>query len=258
MARCLQRGREILKPLKWYRDLALAKHRAGEGLFLAEGRRVIGQLLATDPEGVVELLTEAGTEHGLRCDRPVRELDKRQFASVCRTLTPQGVAAVCRIPPDFRSSRLPSGGGNILFCEDIQDPGNVGTLLRTAAAFDFRGAVLTDRCADPFSPKCVQASAGALYSLWIRRTGDTAALLRELKSRGTVVAAADMDGRGTVASMRTGHTVLALGNEGAGLSAGTLALADTTFAVPINGRNVESLNVASCGAICMYLIARGG
>jgi TrmH family RNA methyltransferase len=138
--------------------------------------------------------------------------------------------------------------------EDIQDPGNVGTLIRTAAAFDYSGVILTEKCADPFSPKCLQSTAGSVLSLWIRRTAAYTDLVDKLKRRGHSLVAADLLGTEDPSMLsRLNKLVLALGNEAAGLSDALLEKSDHTIKISVAGLKAESLNVAACGAICMYL-----
>ena len=175
--------------------------------------------------------------------------------SICSTRTPQGILAVVRLPLETYSDELPEeAGARILLLEDVQDPGNVGTLIRTAAAFGFSGVILTIGCADPMAPKCVQSSAGAVLSLWLRRTAHCLDLVRDLRLRGYCLVAADLDGEEDTSVFRTRDgLVLALGNEGGGLSNALLDMASHRFRIATERRRAESLNVAACGAICMYL-----
>ena len=163
--------------------------------------------------------------------------------------------AVVRLPAATYSGYLPENTGNkILLLEDIQDPGNVGTLIRTAAAFDFSGVVLTEKCADPLSPKCVQATAGTVLSVWLRRTANYLELVGMLKKGGYCLIATDLNGAAELTTLSCqGKLLLALGNEAAGLSRSLLDMSDYRLRIPTVREKAESLNVAACGAICMYL-----
>jgi TrmH family RNA methyltransferase len=163
--------------------------------------------------------------------------------------------AVVRLPRDACTDALPAEAGErVLLLEDVQDPGNVGTLIRTATAFNYGGVILSQQCADPFSPKSVQATAGALLSVWVRRGDGYLGLAKRLQAAGYPLLAADLNGdEGPDALQHSGPLVLALGNEAAGLSASLLAISDRRFKVPIARNRAESLNVAATGAICMYL-----
>ena len=159
-----------LRPVKWYKNLVALKGRQESGAFLIEGYRAIKQVLDNYPDEILEFITvEKPSAAYLHC--PVRYVTEGQLCSISSTKTPQGIIALVKLPQDTYSDNLPENTGDkILLLEDIQDPGNVGALIRTAAAFDFSGIMLTEKCADPFSPKCVQSSAGTVLSLWLRRT----------------------------------------------------------------------------------------
>jgi len=245
------------RPLKWYRSLAGVGERQAEGAFLVEGPRAVTQILDTAPEQVLEIVVASGVAApgAVRC--PVRTLSPPQFNSIASSKTPQGLMAVVRVPPDAGSGELPGGAaGDVLVCETVQDPGNVGALIRSAAAFGFSGVVLSPECADPFGPKAVQASAGTLLSLWIRRTAGFCDMVTALRGQGYRVAAADVRAKPCDTWAGPGPTVLLLGSEASGLSPQLLACADVSFAIPISTGRVESLNVAAAGAIAMYLLAR--
>ena len=243
-----------LKSLKWYKKLATRKGRLEAGAFLVEGSSAIRQIIGSHPDEIIEILT---MEEPLPVYRnyPVRLVTESQFRSICLTRTPQGTMAVVRLPVDMCSGYLPEDAGNkILLLEDIQDPGNVGTLIRTAAAFDYSGVIMTGKCADPLSPKCVQATAGTVLSVWSRRTARYLDLAAELRKSGYTLVAADLNGVAEPSILsRQGKLLLALGNEAAGLSRALLDVADYRLRIPTIREKAESLNVAVCGAICMYL-----
>jgi TrmH family RNA methyltransferase len=243
-----------LKPIKWYKELADRERRKAAHAFLVEGERVIGQIIAISPHAIKEILSTQEPSP-IYSKYPQRQVTESQFKSFCTTQTPQSVAAVVRLPMDTYSNSLPDTTGNkILLLEDVQDPGNVGTLIRTAAAFGYSGVILTDKCADPFSPKCIQSTAGAVLSLWIRRTRQYLELTEELKSSGHVLVAMELSGLDDISVLQGREKLLlVLGNEAAGLSPSMLDISDYRVKVPVIQEKAESLNVASCGAICMYL-----
>jgi len=246
-----------LKPLKWYKKLATKKGRLEAGAFIVEGTRSINQIISNHPDEIIEILTieEPLPDYS---NYVVRLVSESQFRYICQTKTPQGVMAAVRIPVDIWADRLPGDTGNkVLLLEDIQDPGNVGTLIRTAAALNFSGAIMSENCADPLSPKCVQATAGAVLSIWLRRTTNYIELISTLKKDGYTIAATDLNGREEPEILsRQSKLLLALGNEAAGLSIAMLNVADYRLRIPTMRGKAESLNVAACGAICMYLGSR--
>lgn len=259
MASHFQRGSEVLKPLSWYKSLHDSKGRCEAGAFLVEGPRAIRQIAGVSPGSVIEIVVMEGDDNvsnAFKC--PVRTLTRPQFKSICISRNPSGPLAVVAMPLDSESASLPADKGDrILICEDIQDPGNIGALVRTAAALDFSGMVLSDKCADPFGPKAVQASAGTLLSLWLRRTPDFRRCIKGLVNMGFSCIAADLRGTDVLSGIRPKRFALILGNEGNGLGDESLALATHVVKIPINSRKAESLNVAASGAICMYSLTIG-
>lgn len=241
---------------KLWRALGRRKGRAEHGLFLAEGPRLLEELLES-PLSVVSVLH---TEEALRDARvqaaaaraagsgvEVMELGEREFGEFADTATPQGVLAVARIPePDWPDV----GSARILLLDGVQDPGNLGTLVRTAEALGLGGVVCLPGTVDPWNPKAVRAAAGSAFRvpLLYRARGEA---LDRIGALGAALWAADPTGepfsRGDRAPTRL---ALALGNEARGVSGPVLEAADRRVSVPMAGR-VESLNVAVAGAILM-------
>ncbi len=252
-----ERHTPALKPLKWYRNLATRNGRLEAGAFLVEGDRAIEQVVHNNPGEVLELLTTA--ELPLRYRGFARRvLTEGQLHSISSTKTPQGTIAIVRLPLDTYTDQLPaSAGERVLLLEDVQDPGNVGTLIRTAVAFGFSGVIMTEDCADLFSPKCVQSTAGTILALWARRTPRYLTLVEQLRQSGYTVVAADVDGHDTLDVLgKRDRLLLALGNEASGLTGSLLDTASHRVRIPTVRERAESLNVAACGAICMYLSYR--
>jgi TrmH family RNA methyltransferase len=246
-----------MKPLKWYKRLESLKGRIEAGVFLVEGERAIRQVAGSRPKTIIEILyTEESSD--LFADCPRRLLTKAQFHDLSSAVTPQGLIAVVSLPQDIYSDTLPDNPGrHILLLEDIQDPGNVGTLIRTAAAFGFCGIILSDKCADPFSPKCVQSTAGSILFPWLRRTAGYLDMASSLIGLNYTLMATDLRGSESPEVFNQEiPLILALGNEASGLSPEVLNKARHRIKIPINPEAAESLNVAAGGAICMYLVSR--
>ncbi len=243
-----------LKPIKWYKMLATTRGRQEAGVFLIEGDRAIRQIIERCPDEITEIITKEELAP-VYSNYPRREVTEGQFRKICLTKTPQGPIAVVRIPKVIYSDLLPkSSGGRVLLLEDIQDPGNVGTLIRSAAAFDYAGVVLSEKCADPLSPKCVQSTAGSILSLWIRRTSHYLELVKKLKESGYSIIVAALKGTDQPSVLHgKDNLLLALGNEAVGPSPDLMSMADYKVRIAIAQSKAESLNVAICGAICIYL-----
>ncbi len=243
-----------VKSLKWYRQLTEKKGRLEAGCFLVEGEKAIRQIAASQPDAITEILS-VEEPPSVWHSYAIRIITASQFRYISSVQTPQGIMAVVKAPKDIYSSSLPQDAGkHILLLEDIQDPGNVGTLIRTAAALAYDGMILTESCSDPLSPKCVQASAGTILSLWLRRTAQYMEIAHSLKRDGYKIIAAEVKGTDEPAILtRQEKLVLALGNEAAGLSKELLTIADYRVQIPVAPEKAESLNVAACGAILIYL-----
>lgn len=180
-------------------------------------------------------------------------LSREVFASVSATEQSQGIAALMARP----SVRfLPRAGHLLLLLENVQDPGNVGTLVRSAEAFGAAAVLVTAGTADVWNGKALRASAGAAFRVPVVRWSE--ALRGALKKLGTRVLAAVADEDGAVAATDanlTGGCVLAVGNEGRGVSAELLAVADGRITLPMVGAT-ESLNAAVAGSVLLYEAAR--
>jgi TrmH family RNA methyltransferase len=242
------------KSLKRYRELADKKGRLEHGVFLVEGEKHINQVVDARPDAITEIISIAPPPPLLR-RYPLREVKASEFRYISATQTPQGITAVVRMPEGVYSAALPpDAGSRILLLEDVQDPGNLGTLIRTASALGFSGVILTDASADPFSPKSVQSAAGTMLSLWIRKNTEYLELVKSLKYAGYSIVAADVRGNDKPEILSSlEKVVLTLGNEAAGLSKALLDIADYRVRIATPPEKAESLNVAACGAILMYL-----
>jgi RNA methyltransferase, TrmH family len=244
-----------LRPLSWYRELAQLRERRQAGLFAVEGPRAVAEIARASSSSIVEMVTVEGMK-APPGPWSTRVLTVQQFKRISNSRTPQGILAVVRLPDGLYDDQLPADvAGDVLVCEHVQDPGNLGNLIRCAAAFGFAGVLLSQQSADPFSPKSVQSSAGTLLSVWLRRTTAYLGLLNRLRTQGYALAAADARGARDTSWAARKPLMLALGSEGTGLSTGVRELADEVFAIPIDSTRAESLNVAAAGAIAMYCVA---
>lgn len=174
------------------------------------------------------------------------------FDRICETRTSQGVVAIAekrRWSPD---AFFAAKGGNILVLDRIQDPGNLGTLLRTAEAAGFSGAMLLKGCGDVYGPKAVRAAAGTLFRLPLLFPGTPPEAADLLRTHGKqILAAAAGEGIPYFDCPLTESIALVIGNEGNGISDELAGLADRMLSIPMEGL-CESLNAALAGGIIMY------
>jgi TrmH family RNA methyltransferase len=176
-------------------------------------------------------------------------LSRDVFASAVETASPQGIAATLLIPTPPPPAQQPQS--TILILESLQDPGNLGTLIRSAEAFGAQQIFLTPDTVNPWNPKVVRASAGSVFRLPITRV-PLAPIAAQLAQQGTVLYAAVAQPDTSVSLLETTfapHTALMIGNEGAGLTSAALALAHHRIRIPCA---VESLNAAIAGSTLLY------
>jgi len=248
------------------RLLALKKRGvAPEGdLCLLEGPKLLDEALAAGAR-IVEVAVASGAEERPTAAKslgalreqgvPVRRLTKRLLASVSDAETTQGVLALA-VRPAFDEERLFDGAPLIVVAVGIQDPGNLGGLLRTAEAAGASGAYLCEGCADPFSWKALRGSMGSAFRLPLVRGLAVDAVLDRMEGRAVPAFAATVDGetRYDRADLRSA-VALVLGSEGAGLPQHVARRAHARLRVPI-ARPVESLNVGVAAGLLLFEAAR--
>jgi TrmH family RNA methyltransferase len=227
--------------------------RRSEGLVAIEGEHLVEEALRSGVSLKTVFLGERrGTPKGLPRGVEVIRLTEDLFRSVVETETPQGIAALM-MPPVFGSEDVFGSGGSaalILVAAGLQDPGNLGTLIRSAEAFGATGVLTTPGTVSAWNQKALRASAGSVFRVPV--IAIDVAEIAELKDRGIRLLAAVGSG-GT--AVKDGDLVEAcavmIGNEGAGLSAELMAMADAKVTIWCPGP-VESLNAAVAGSLLLY------
>jgi TrmH family RNA methyltransferase len=257
--------------LKAARRLTKRAFRQRERAFLAEGPQAVAEafgcgahvtdLFVTVPaqsrhSDLVAAIADAGI--------PVHVVSGQVMDELAQTVTPQGLLAVCDfidVPlTDVIRPAVETKASLVALLANVRDPGNAGTVLRTADAAGAHAVVFADASVDPYNGKCVRASAGSLFHLPVvagARLEDAVATMRDAGLR--IVAADGRTGRSLddpgVQARLAEPTAWMFGNEAWGLPPELVALADEPIAVPIYGR-AESLNLAAAAAVCLYASAR--
>jgi TrmH family RNA methyltransferase len=238
--------------------------RLAEGCFVTEGAKVLGEALAAGSrvESVYVDPAPAGPELAsllaqcLEAGSRVFELDDGVLERVAGTVTPQPVLAVVGavdITLDGLRSRQP---GLVVVCADVRDPGNAGTILRSAEAAGAGGIVFCDGSVDVYNPKTVRASAGAVFHVPLVAGGDVATVLETVSGWGLHrVGAAARRGRDYTEMDLRRATAVVIGNEATGLPATAEARIDEWLSIPMVGR-AESLNVGIAAALICFEAAR--
>jgi TrmH family RNA methyltransferase len=188
-------------------------------------------------------------------------VSREVLGAMAETVTPQGLLGVAPLLDVDLSTALRGAPRLVAVLEAVSDPGNAGTVVRTADAAGADAVVLTDGSTDPHGGKCVRASAGSLWHLPVVSGPTVAATVEAARAAGLQILATsgrpDSDDLDELADegVLERPTAWLLGNEAAGLSGPALASADRTVRVPIHGR-AESLNLATAAALCLYASAR--
>ena len=253
--------------LKAARRLTKRALRQQERAFLAEGPQAVSEALATGA-GVSGLFVtaQAQARHADLVAKAedagidVQLVSGEVMSELAQTVTPQGLLAVCDfvdVPLDRVTEARPA---LVVLLANVRDPGNAGTVLRTADAAGAGAVIFADASVDVYNGKCVRASAGSLFHLPIVAGVRLPAATAALRGAGLRVIAADGRGSATLDDPRTSAalsspTAWLFGNEAWGLPDDLLALADESVAVPIYGR-AESLNLATAAAVCLYASAQ--
>lgn len=239
--------------------LRARKTREREGLVLVEGVRASAEALLADANVVFAVTsaklesTEAGAELGRRlAGFDVEAVEHEELTALADTRSPQGILLVCREPVVSVGAW---SGRRFLVLDSIQDPGNLGTLIRSAVAFGLDGVVCLDGTVDPWGAKAVRASAGMVFRTTIVLATANEALER-LAELGVPVLVADGSGEDADAHRRADRFALAVGSEAVGVRSEVRDASSATLAVLMTGP-AESLNAGIAGSILMHTLSGG-
>lgn len=234
-----------------------ARQRSKSGQALLDGSHLLAAYLDCGNQPL-HILLNAGAQHDAEItglldriqDVPVTQLDDKLFAELSELKTSTGILAVIEIPePNPRTVQSQFA----LLLENIQDPGNLGSMLRSAAAAGCNAVFLSQACADAWSPKVLRAAMGGHFALVIHEHAD----LTDIAARfnGTTFGATLQASDSLYEHDYTGNVAFVFGNEGAGLSQQLVDALHNAIVIPMAGK-VESLNAAAAAAVCLFEAAR--
>ena len=252
--------------IRLVRKLATRKGRTTEGRFAVEGRTLVSEVLERGLD-VDFIMIPAGSADDAPdfirdcIDSPdimVCEIPPRDFAGLTDAENGIGMLAVVRLReygPELLDGLRPDD--NILVLDRIQDPGNMGTLIRTAVAAGYKAIVAMSGTVDIYSPKVLRATAGMVFEIPVIYVSDGEALRGILGRSGRHVVVTDVNGGVPYYEEDLSRGIaLIIGNEGSGVSDALMEMADVRVTLPMKGR-IESLNAAVAAAILMYEAVRG-
>ena len=242
--------------IKRWRKLLMSKYRKRENLFLAEGERCVEQILQNGIIHVKEVvLVESASVSGQiqNSDTDIFSVSERELSEFTDTANPQGVVAVCEIPEESDPAALMSTSGTILAIDALQDPGNLGTVIRTASWFGINGLLIGRGTVDPFHPKVVRSTAGATGAI-PHLSGDLESMIESFEEAGWPVQLLDAGADSKpIQSIKPGErTLLVVGNEANGINPNLFNEKRKRVRIDGDSGFVESLNAAVACSIAMF------
>lgn len=236
-----------------------AKARNESGLFVAEGLRIFKEIPREQIDSIFvseSFLKEEERKHLIE-GMKYEVLTDEVFQVMSDTKTPQGILALVKqhayTPEDL--TRVP-GPAFLMILENIQDPGNLGTIIRAGEGAGITGVLMNSTTADIYNPKVIRSTMGSVFRVPFAYTDDLAASILQLKKKGIKLYAAHLNGRNNYEKEDyTVDTGFLIGNEANGLTEDTARLADAYIKIPMMG-SVESLNAAVAASVLMFETAR--
>ncbi len=231
-----------------------AKERREQGLFVVEGIKMFREAPEEWIEGVYvsEQFMENPEHEALLSGVTYEVVADSVFKAVSDTQTPQGILALIRMPHYTLEDVMQGERTHLLLLESVQDPGNLGTMVRTGEGAGITGVIMNRTTVDLFNPKTIRSTMGSIYRVPYVIADDFVATLQELKAKGVSLYAAHLKGKKQYDAFDyTVSTGFMIGNEGNGLSDEIADLADTYIKIPMCGQ-VESLNAAISASLLMY------
>ncbi|MBR3016279.1 MAG: RNA methyltransferase [Clostridia bacterium] len=228
--------------------------RTEAGLFLAEGEHMASEAVKEQKARALLIDENAREKYCALAEdakgASVYYLAVHVMAALCDAKTPQGIIAVCDYPQE--AAVLPENAPLLVALDGVQDPGNVGTVIRTMDAAGYSCLLMDEKTADPYSPKALRASMGGVFRVPARRYSDLANQLRSLARHGYDIVAGDLHGEPFYQRRKVKEKFcVVIGNEGQGVSPAVFAESTLRLKLPMLG-GAESLNAAVAGAIMMY------
>ena len=234
--------------VKEARKLLQRKERKASGLHLIEGEKLVHEAISSGAS-IVSCFLEEGYAFSPPESAITHIVSRAVLESLCESQTPQGVVAVVKTPVITPPEAYPAG--LVVVLDGVQDPGNVGTILRSADAFGAAGVLLSPSCADVFAPKTLRAAMGSSYHLPVWQ-GELAPELTKMRQAGFTALCGDLHGSETLPKLAS-NVALVIGSEGSGVSAEVLALCEG-FRLTMRGR-AESLNASVAAGVLLYVVS---
>lgn len=261
MVRLTGSGNPVIKEVRSLRNRSA---REEKGLYFIEGYRFVAEALKASADILYIIvsetflaghgktdLTDMVEKSSIRC----YVIPDHIFESISDTKNPQGLLAVLRLGKRMQGE-AGFENGMLVVTDMVKDPGNMGTIIRTADAAGCAGIIVTDGCVDVFNPKVLRSTMGSIFHISVYHCGSVEEALKKVKELGFLILASHLDGSTGIFDVDlTGNVALVIGNEAGGISEAAVRNADLLVKIPMGG-GAESLNVSVAAGIMMYEAVR--
>lgn len=229
-----------------------SRARNEEKLFLVEGARSVRD--AIDKGAAFHcIITQENAKTDFKADCPCYTFAPKLFGEICETVTPQGIVGICRMQENSLHDIIAQNKDLVIMCEALQDPGNIGTVIRTAHAAFCGGVILTKGCCDLYNPKIVRATMSGIFSVPVVQGLSAKEAIEFFSAQGYTACAGALCAESIdlySADLKGKHLII-IGNEGSGVTEETLSMCDKILKIPMQS-DAESLNAAVAGSVMMY------
>lgn len=239
-------------------QLTMRKYRDRSGLYLIEGENLLDEAIRNHVR-IETVLVREDCQKALPPEAADKAflLDARLFDKLAQTVTSQGILAVVAKAEVRKEDFIGLTGSNFIVLDRLQDPGNIGTILRTADAAGYRLAILMKGTADVYAPKVVRAATGSLFRMPVVSMASTEELVEFTRAAGKKLTATCLDAQRCYYDEDLTHDIaLVIGNEGSGVAPALIESSELRIKIPMQG-NIESLNAAVAAGVLMYEAMRG-
>lgn len=249
--------------IKQIRKLKDKKYRDEMGLYVVEGIKTINEAIAEGANIQVVVICDDSDEQGELKQKMLYSLSKFDiiyvnesvFASISHVMHPQGILAV--IKKKDKQNKIDFGQNLIVVLDDIQDPGNLGTIIRTVDSCNLSQLIISKNTADVYSPKVVRSTMSGIFRVNIIEAENLPETIDEIKNHGFKAVATTLETSKTIYDIDYNKTVIIIGNEANGISKDVLSKADVKVKIPMQGKT-ESLNASVATGIVLYEAMRQG
>lgn len=235
------------------------RDRIKTGLFIIEGIKMVEEALDNEyclkhifyTEGLLDVKSGPKLYHYLNTVDKANKTTEEVFSEISDTETPQGVIGIAKLKlNDIKEIKI-EDSSKLIYLDGLQDPGNMGTIIRTADAFNIDGVIIKSGTVDPYNPKVVRASMGSIFRVPIYYSDELNEDIEYLKEKGYKLLVTSLDESVDIREVDFNKSIIAIGNESAGVSEELSSLADQFIKINMPGKS-ESLNAGVAASIIMY------